>query len=82
VGKITEKTVCRSVFLTTWRFILRAELTKVHSFRPFFDDFDCNTRCSNNSKRKVYFKAFEGIPFWAEYSENPFQTSFIHGNCL
>jgi len=28
VGKITEKAVCRSVFLTTWRCNLSAELTK------------------------------------------------------
>jgi len=38
VGKIAVKAVCRSVFLTTWRCILSAELTKMHSFR-LFDDF-------------------------------------------
>jgi len=39
VGKINEKAVCRSVFLTTWHCILSAELTKTHSFRLFFSDF-------------------------------------------
>jgi len=33
VGKIAEKAVCRSVFLTTWHCILSVELTKTHLFR-------------------------------------------------
>jgi len=33
VGKITEKAICRSVFLTLWHCILSAESTKTHSFR-------------------------------------------------
>jgi len=33
VGKIGEKAVCRSIFLTTMHCILSAELTKTHSFR-------------------------------------------------
>jgi len=36
VGKITEKAVCRSVFLITWHCIWSAELTKTHSYRLFF----------------------------------------------
>jgi len=36
VGKITEKAVCMSVFLTTWHCFLSAELIKTHSFRLFF----------------------------------------------
>jgi len=36
MGKIADKAVCRSVFLTTWHCLLSAELTKTHSFRPFF----------------------------------------------
>jgi len=36
VGKIAEKAVCKSVFLTIWHCILGAELTKTHSFRLFF----------------------------------------------
>jgi len=39
VGKIAEKAACRSVLLTIWHCILNAELTKTHSFRPFFGDF-------------------------------------------
>jgi len=39
VGKIAEKAVCRSVFLTMWHCILSAELTKMHCFRLFFGDF-------------------------------------------
>jgi len=34
LGKIAEKAVHRSVFLTTWH-----ELTKTHSFRLFFWQF-------------------------------------------
>jgi len=37
--KIAEKAVSRSVFLTTQHCILSAELTKMHFFRLFFDDF-------------------------------------------
>jgi len=36
VGKITKKTVRKSVFLTTWHYIVSAELTKTHSFRLFY----------------------------------------------
>jgi len=36
--QISEKAVCRSVFLTTWH-ILSAELTKPHSSLLFFGDF-------------------------------------------
>jgi len=36
VGKIAEKTVCMSIFLTIWHCILSAELTKT---RLFFGDF-------------------------------------------
>jgi len=36
VGKIAEKAICRSVFLAIWYCILRAELTKTHSFTLFF----------------------------------------------
>jgi len=36
VGKVAEKAVCRSVFLTTR---LSAELTKTYSFRLFFWQF-------------------------------------------
>jgi len=32
VGKIAEKRVCRSVFLTTWHCILIAKLTKKDCF--------------------------------------------------
>jgi len=40
VGKITEKAVCKSVFLTAWHCILSAELTKSHSFTLcVFGDF-------------------------------------------
>jgi len=39
VGKIAEKAVYRSVFLTIWHCILSAELTKTHSFRLFFCRF-------------------------------------------
>jgi len=35
VGKIGEKAVCRSAFLTTCHCILSAELIKAHSFRLF-----------------------------------------------
>jgi len=31
VGKITEKAVCKSVFLTIWHCNLSAELTNSHS---------------------------------------------------
>jgi len=34
VGKIAEKAVCKSVFLTTWHYILSAKVP--HSFRLFF----------------------------------------------
>jgi len=37
VGKIAEKAVCKSVFLTIWHGILSAELTKTHSFRLLGD---------------------------------------------
>jgi len=33
VGKIAEKAVCKSVFLTIWHCILSAEITKMRSFR-------------------------------------------------
>jgi len=37
VGKIAEKAVCKSVFLTTWLCILSAELTKKYtSLDSFF----------------------------------------------
>jgi len=40
VGKIAEKSVCGSVFLTIWHGILSAELKKhILSDRLFFDDF-------------------------------------------
>jgi len=35
VGKIAEKAVCRSEFLT-WHCIFSAKLTKTHSIRLFF----------------------------------------------
>jgi len=40
VDKIVEKAVCKSVFLTILHCILSTELTKTHSFRLFFGDFD------------------------------------------
>jgi len=39
VGKIAERAVCRSVFLTICHCILNAEFTKTHSFRLSFGDF-------------------------------------------
>jgi len=40
VGKIAEKAVCRSLFLTTWHCMLSAELTKYALFQTvFFGDF-------------------------------------------
>jgi len=40
VGKITEKEVRRSVFLTTWHCVLSADLTKHALFQTvFFGDF-------------------------------------------
>jgi len=39
MGKIAEKAICGSVFLTIWHCILSAELTKMHSSRLFFGDF-------------------------------------------
>jgi len=38
-GQNRRKAVCRSVFFTTWHYILSAELTNTHSFRLFFGDF-------------------------------------------
>jgi len=35
VGKIAEKAVCKSVFLTIMALFLSAELTKTHFFRLF-----------------------------------------------
>jgi len=35
VGEISEKAVCRSVFLIIWHCILSAELTKMHYFGDF-----------------------------------------------
>jgi len=32
---VGKSAVCRSAFLTTWHCNLSAELTKMHSFRPF-----------------------------------------------
>jgi len=39
VGKIAEKAVFRSVFLTIWHCVLSAELTKTHYYRLFFGHF-------------------------------------------
>jgi len=39
VGKIAEKEVCQSIFLTIWHCISSVELTKTHSFRLFFSRF-------------------------------------------
>jgi len=39
VGKIAEKAVCGSVFLTTWHCILSTELEKRTSSDWFFGDF-------------------------------------------
>jgi len=40
VGKIAEKAVYRSVFLTIWHRIFCAELTTTHSFRLFFGNWE------------------------------------------
>jgi len=48
VGKIAEKAVCRSVFLTMWHCILSAVLTKTHSFRPIIsppNQLECSSIC-------------------------------------
>jgi len=52
VGKIAEKAVCNSVFLTTWHCILNAELTKTHSYWASFFSFFIQP--SRENYRKVF----------------------------
>jgi len=59
VGKIDEKAVFKSVFLTTWHYILGAELTKTHSFRLFFGDL----RFTEVYQPYVYAVSCIGMPF-------------------
>jgi len=62
VGKIAEKAVCRSEFLT-WHCIFSAKLTKTHSIRLFFfDDFAYWVSCRfKHSGHKRWLTVIEQI---------------------
>jgi len=53
VGKITEKAVCRSAFLTTWHCTSSAELTKTHSFKLFNMLYNISTTFYEEFRRCV-----------------------------
>jgi len=57
VGKIAKKAVRRSVFLTTWHYILSAVLTKTHSFRLYFGGF---AHWETNNHTCIIVKSFRG----------------------
>jgi len=80
VGKITEKAVRKSVFLTTWHSIFSAELTKTHSFRLFFGDFALWVKCSSNQvlicSSFSYFSGGESV--WGGKFKDEFKSNLTH----
>jgi len=76
LGKIAEKAVCKSVFLTIWHCIFSAELTKTHSFRLFFQRFcPLGTLLNQNISHPFFISNFNFVFIslvdggWSEWAE-------------
>jgi len=52
VGKIAEKAVCRSAFLTTWHCIFSAEVTKSAPLQTVFWHFAHWDECARQNETK------------------------------
>jgi len=70
VGKIAEKAVCRSAFLTTWYCILSAELTKTTPSDCFFCDSltgKVSIRCLNRLLLNHVYIFELGKKYWKNH---------------